>query len=99
MSIDNTSIATQCIATSGHSLSPRTQQPPARNPPQKMARKKLSTTIYITPEQNERLKVLHERTKVPMAWYIREGIDLALAKYEHLMPGQTLLLPADKAKP
>ena len=32
-----------------------------------MPRKKLSTTIYITPEQNERLKVLNERTKVPVA--------------------------------
>ena len=64
-----------------------------------MARKKLSTTIYITPEQNDRLKVLHERTKVPIAVYIREGIDLALEKYEHLMPGQTMLLTADKAKP
>ena len=56
-----------------------------------MARKKLSTTIYITPEQNDRLKVLHERTKVPVAVYIREGIDLVLQRYEHHLPGQTLL--------
>ena len=41
-----------------------------------MARKKISTTIYIEPEQSERLKLLHERTKVPIAVYIREGIDL-----------------------
>ena len=66
-----------------------------------MARKKLSTTIYITPEQNERLKVLHERTKVPIAVYIREGIDLVLARYEHMLPGQASLLPAgaDEGKP
>lgn len=66
-----------------------------------MARKKLSTTIYITPEQNDRLKVLHERTKVPIAVYIREGIDLMLAKYEHMLPGQASLLDvtADKPKP
>src|SRR4051812_41251094 len=51
-----------------------------------MARKKVSTTVYIEPEQAERLKVLHERTKVPVAVYIREGIELALAKYEHLLP-------------
>jgi hypothetical protein len=57
-----------------------------------MARKKLSTTIYITPEQNDRLKLLHERTKVPVAVYIREGIDLVLARYEHHMPGQTTML-------
>ncbi|MGZ3417913.1 MAG: ribbon-helix-helix domain-containing protein [Polyangiales bacterium] len=61
-----------------------------------MARKKLSTTIYITPEQNERLKILHERTKVPIAVYIREGIDLALAKYEHMLPGQASLLDPKK---
>ena len=46
-----------------------------------MARKKISTTIYITPEQNERLKLLHERTKVPVAVYIREGIDLVLERH------------------
>ena len=41
-----------------------------------MARKKISTTIYITPEQNQQLKLLHERTKVPVAVYIREtGCD------------------------
>ena len=61
-----------------------------------MARKKLSTTIYITPEQNDRLRVLHERSKVPIAVYIREGIDLVLARYEHLMPGQTNLLGGEK---
>jgi predicted DNA-binding protein len=63
-----------------------------------VARKKLSTTIYITPEQNDRLKVLHERTKVPVAVYIREGIDLVLAKYEHLLPGQATLID-EKSKP
>jgi predicted DNA-binding protein len=53
-----------------------------------MARKKISTTIYITPEQNERLKVLHERTKVPVAVYIREGIDLVLDRHRDQLPGQ-----------
>jgi len=47
----------------------------------RMARKKISTTVYITPEQNERLKLLHDRTKVPVAEYIRQGIDLVLDKY------------------
>ena len=53
-----------------------------------MSRKKLSTTVYITPEQNERLKALHERTKVPVAEYIRQGIDLVLEKYKAQLPGQ-----------
>jgi hypothetical protein len=56
-----------------------------------MSRKKISTTIYVTHEQNERLKVLHERTKVPVAVYIREGIDLVLRQYAHLLPGQLTL--------
>src|SRR5215218_699041 len=53
-----------------------------------MARKKVSTTVYIEPEQAERLKLLHDRTKVPVAVYIREGIELVLQKYDHLLPGQ-----------
>jgi hypothetical protein len=56
-----------------------------------MSRKKVSTTIYITPEQAERLKLLHERTKVPIAVYIREGIDLVLKHYDHVLPGQMTL--------
>ncbi|MEZ4224056.1 MAG: ribbon-helix-helix domain-containing protein [Polyangiaceae bacterium] len=56
-----------------------------------MSRKKISTTVYITPEQNERLHLLHQRTKVPVAVYIREGIDLVLKRYEHALPGQMTL--------
>jgi len=56
-----------------------------------MPRKKISTTVYITPEQNERLKVLHDRTKVPVAEYIRQGIDLVLEKYRGTLPGQLTL--------
>jgi predicted DNA-binding protein len=56
-----------------------------------MARKKISTTIYITPEQNDALKLLNERTKVPVAEYIRQGIDLVLDKYKGHLPGQLSL--------
>ncbi|MCA9530443.1 MAG: ribbon-helix-helix domain-containing protein [Myxococcales bacterium] len=56
-----------------------------------MARKKISTTVYITPEQNERLKLLHERTKVPISVYIREGIDLVLDRHRDELPGQLSL--------
>jgi len=54
-----------------------------------MARKKISTTIYITPEQNDLLKLLNQKTKVPVAEYIRQGIDLILKKYKDDLPGQT----------
>jgi hypothetical protein len=56
-------------------------------------RKKISTTIYVTPEQADKLKLLHERTKVPVAVYIREGIDLVLRHYAHMLPGQLALVP------
>jgi predicted DNA-binding protein len=60
-----------------------------------MARKKISTTIYITPEQNEQLKVLHDRTKVPIAVFIREGIDLVLERHRDHLPGQLMLDVSD----
>jgi predicted DNA-binding protein len=64
-----------------------------------MSRKKISTTVYITPEQAERLHLLHSRTKVPVAVYIREGIDLVLSRYEHALPGQMSLdVPPKAAK-
>jgi hypothetical protein len=56
-------------------------------------RKKLSTTIYITPEQDEKLKLLHQRTRVPVAEYIRQGIDMVLEQYRDFFPGQLTLLP------
>ncbi len=55
-------------------------------------RKKISTTIYVTPEQSDQLKLLHERTKVPVAVYIREGIDMVLQHYQHMLPGQLPLV-------
>jgi hypothetical protein len=61
-----------------------------------MSRKKISTTIYVTPEQSDRLKVLNERTKVPVAVYIREGIDMVLRHYQHILPGQ---LPLEAPSP
>ena len=47
-----------------------------------VARKKLTTTIYVTPEQDAALKRLHARTRVPVAVYIREGIDLVLERHQ-----------------
>lgn len=54
-------------------------------------RKKVTTTIYITAEQNERLKTLHDRTKVPVAEYIRQGIDLVLKQHSAILPRQLSL--------
>ena len=64
-----------------------------------MPRKKVSTTIYIEPEQLELLKVLNERTKVPMAEYIREGLTLVLQKHHDKLPGQLVLDATPKRNP
>ncbi len=53
-----------------------------------MGRKKISTTVYITPEQNDLLKQLHHKTKVPVAEFIRQGIDLVLEREKRNLPGQ-----------
>jgi hypothetical protein len=53
-----------------------------------MGRKKISTTIYITPEQSELLKQLHDKTKVPVAEFIRQGIDMVLDRERRNLPGQ-----------
>lgn len=55
-----------------------------------MAREKISTTVYITEDQDRRLKELSQRTKVPVSVYIREGIDLMLERYKSFLPGQLL---------
>jgi len=62
-----------------------------------MDRKKISTTVYITQEQNALLKQLNQKSKVPIAEYIREGIDMVLEKHKHLLPGQLSLLQEDSA--
>lgn len=56
-----------------------------------MARKKVSTTVYLTEEQVVALKELHERTRVPIAEYIRMGIDMILEKHSEKLPGQVSL--------
>lgn len=50
--------------------------------------KKLTTTIYITENQQQMLKELNRLTKVPVSEYIREGIDLVLEKHRDHFPGQ-----------
>ena len=62
-----------------------------------MARKKISTTIYITEEQDLRLKEVGKRTKVPVSVYIREGIDLVLERYKENLPGQLSLAVPDRS--
>jgi len=61
--------------------------------------KKLATTVYITEQQQALLKELNTRSKVPVAEFIRQGIDLVIHRYQDLLPGQMDLplgQPTDK---
>jgi hypothetical protein len=53
-----------------------------------MGRRKIPTTVYITPDQEKELKALHAKTRVPIAEYIRQGIDLVLESNRAHLPGQ-----------
>ena len=57
-----------------------------------MSRRKIATTVYITREQDQALKLLAERTDTSVAQYIREGIDLVLQRHRAEMPQQLSLM-------
>lgn len=61
--------------------------------------RKVATTIYITEDQQQLLKELNMRSKVPVAEFIRQGIDLVLHKYQDLLPGQIPLEPLPLGRP
>lgn len=42
--------------------------------------KKQATTCYVRPDQMEKLRALSQATGVPMAEYVRRGIDKVLEK-------------------
>lgn len=42
---------------------------------------KVPTVVYLEPEQAAELRALRARTGRPMQSYMREGVDLVLAKY------------------
>ena len=44
--------------------------------------KRILTPLYLDPPQKAALRKLSERTRVPMAVYLREGVDMLLAKYK-----------------
>ena len=56
-----------------------------------MPRKKIPTKVYLTPQKADALRVLHERTKVPVAEYVREGVDLVLERHADVLPGQVAI--------
>ena len=53
--------------------------------------KKIATTIYITEMQQDQLKELNARLKVPISELIRQGINLIIKKYDENLSGQISL--------
>jgi len=46
-------------------------------------------TTFLRPEQAAELKALSAQTRVPMASYIREGVDMLLEKYRETLEATT----------
>jgi len=46
-----------------------------------VSRKKISTTVYLHQDQYDALKLLSEKTRVPVAIYVREGMDLVIERH------------------
>ena len=61
-------------------------------------KRKITTTIYLTEEQQILLKELSQRSKVPVAEYIRQGVDLILKKHARRLPGQLSFILNKKNK-
>jgi len=55
---------------------------PNRKPNSSDRLKKTQIAMYLEPEQFEALKKLHDKTRVPMQVYLREGLDMVLQKYK-----------------
>jgi hypothetical protein len=54
----------------------------ARKPNSSDRLRKTQIAAYLEPEQFERLQRLHEKTRVPMQVYLREGLDMVLERYK-----------------
>lgn len=54
-------------------------------PPRGCAIAKVVLSTYIEPGQKAALETLSRSTRVPVAEYIREAVDLILARYAHLV--------------
>ena len=46
---------------------------------------KVKLFVMVEEAQDRALRLLHERTRVPMAVYIREALDDLIQKYRHIL--------------
>jgi len=54
----------------------------ARKPNSSDRLKKVQMPMYAEPAQFAKLQQLHEKTRVPMQVYLREGLDMVLERYK-----------------
>lgn len=47
-----------------------------------MSRKKVAMSVYLTAEQEEKLREIAKRTRVALSIYVRDGIDMVIAREE-----------------
>ncbi len=50
--------------------------------------KRVKVAVYLDAEQKRRLDALSESTRVTWSAYIREGVDLVLARYKKHLRGR-----------
>jgi predicted DNA-binding protein len=50
-------------------------------PQKKDKAKRVFTGVYFDREQHDALRALSDRTRIPIAAYLREAVDMLLAKY------------------
>jgi len=54
---------------------------PELNAPEKDTDKRVFTGVYFDRPQHDALRALSDETRVPLAAYLREAVDMLLAKY------------------
>jgi len=46
---------------------------------------KVKLFVMVEEAQDRAIRLLHERTRVPMSVYIREALDDLIEKYQHIL--------------
>jgi hypothetical protein len=64
-----------------------------------MRRYPVLTTVYLSEEQHEQLRRLHERTRVPVAVYLREAVDAILERHGLRQPAPLKVVPLEPHRP
>ena len=59
-----------------------------------MSRRKITTTVYMEPEEFAFLKSLSTKTHVPMAVYVRQAVATLLAQHGYVVLTDSAVAPA-----